>query len=254
MSPPKDSERGAGTTRNGRGRPGDEDPGILSQLPRTRPQRSSRHRAAARDGSVAEAASTATSSAANGDAPAAEKPRSARTGKTAAPRSRAKAARPSAKQGAQGSAGAGAGADASTKARRVALRRNAAHAPLLRAALPRRAPRRRLPGRDSSARASEQAGRCIHREAQSWWRPPPRSSASSPRPGCPRESACSKTCSRACRSEPARPKAGPRQRRSRRATCILPRNAEPLRLRSRWAGDPTRIDVDPLGRIGPAGP
>ncbi len=116
MSPPKDSERGAGTTRNGRGRPGDEDPGILSQLPRTRPQRSSRHRAAARDGSVAEAASTATSSAANGDAPAAEKPRSARTGKTAAPRSRAKAARPSAKQGAQGSAGAGAGADASTKA------------------------------------------------------------------------------------------------------------------------------------------
>jgi hypothetical protein len=114
MSPPKDSEHGAGTTRNGRGGPGDEDPGILSQLPRTRPQRSSRHREAARNGSVAGAASTATPSAADGAAPAGQKT-SARTAKKAAPRSRSKAARPSAKRGADGSSGA-AGASASTKA------------------------------------------------------------------------------------------------------------------------------------------
>ena len=99
--------------------PRNEDPGILSQLPRTRPQRSSRHRTAARDGSAAESASMTTSSAANGQAPAAEKV-SGRTAKKAAPRSRSKAARPSAKHGADGSPGAGAGASASapTKASR----------------------------------------------------------------------------------------------------------------------------------------
>jgi hypothetical protein len=107
MSPPKDGERGAGTTRNGRGRAGEEDPGILSQLPRTRPQRSSRHRAAARNGGAAEAQRTATASAANGHAPAAAKP-GARASKKAPPATRAKAARPSAKSGAGKSAGAGA--------------------------------------------------------------------------------------------------------------------------------------------------
>src|SRR5277367_6523814 len=117
MSPSKDSEHGAGTTRNGQERPRNEDPGILSQLPRTRPQRSSRHRTAARDGSAAESASMTTSSAANGQAPAAEKT-SARTAKKAAPRSRSKAARPSATLGADGSPGAGAGASAPTKASR----------------------------------------------------------------------------------------------------------------------------------------
>ncbi|HTA32334.1 MAG TPA: hypothetical protein VK721_02835 [Solirubrobacteraceae bacterium] len=106
MSPPKDSERGAGTTRNGRGRTGDDEPGILSQLPRTRPQRSSRHRAAARNGSAADAPRPATASAANGHAPAAAKP-GARASKKAVPATRSKA-RPSAKSGAAKSAGAGA--------------------------------------------------------------------------------------------------------------------------------------------------
>jgi hypothetical protein len=74
MSPPKDGERGAATTRNGRGAAGDDGPGILSQLPRTRPQRSSRHRAAARNGSSAESPGKAIASATNGRAPAAPKP------------------------------------------------------------------------------------------------------------------------------------------------------------------------------------
>jgi hypothetical protein len=117
MSPSKDSERGAGTTRNGRGRSGEEDPGILAQLPRTRPQRSSRHRATARDDGVAESVSTATAGTVNGAAPAAEKTRGARTAKKASPTSRSKAARPTAKHGAAGSAAAaGGGAGASTKA------------------------------------------------------------------------------------------------------------------------------------------
>jgi hypothetical protein len=107
MSPPKDSERGAGTTRNGRGHAGDDDPGILSQLPRTRPQRSSRHRAAARDGSAADAPRTATASAANGHPPVAAKP-GARASKKAPPAARSKAARPSATSGAAKSAGTGA--------------------------------------------------------------------------------------------------------------------------------------------------
>ena len=36
--------------------------------------------------------------------------------------------------------------------------------------------------------------------------------------------------------------------------CILPRNAEPSRLRSGAGGGPNADRVDPLGRIGPAGP
>ncbi len=114
MSPSKDGEHGAGTTRNGQERPPNEDPGILSQLPRTRPQRSSRHRTAARNGSAAESTSTTTSSTANGQAPAARKT-SARTAKKAAPTNRSKAPRPSAKHDADGSPGAG--ASAATKAR-----------------------------------------------------------------------------------------------------------------------------------------
>jgi hypothetical protein len=107
MNPPKDGERGVGTTRNGRGRAGNDDPSILSQLPRTRPQRSSRHRAAARNDSAAEAPSGATSSAANGHAPASPKS-SARAPKKAAPATRAKAARSSAKSGAGSPSGTGA--------------------------------------------------------------------------------------------------------------------------------------------------
>lgn len=143
------------------------------------------------------------------------------------------------------------------KRRRAARHPDGAHLPPVRAAPPRQLRRQRLPGRDSSARVSERAERCIHRQALSWLRPPLRSSASWPKPDCRRESACSKTCSRACRSEPARSReraARGAAHRPRSAICILPRNAEPLRLRSRWTGDPTRTDVDPLGRIGPAGP
>jgi hypothetical protein len=105
MSPPKDSERGAGTTRNGRASAGNDEPGILSQLPRTRPQRSSRHRAAARNGSVADTPGTATASTANGHAPAAAK-RGARTSKKAAPATGAKTAGSSAKSGKSAGAGA----------------------------------------------------------------------------------------------------------------------------------------------------
>jgi hypothetical protein len=56
MSPPKDSERGAAAKRNGRGGAPPEASGVLSNLPRTRPQRSSARRAAARDATAAEAA------------------------------------------------------------------------------------------------------------------------------------------------------------------------------------------------------
>ena len=120
MSPPKDGERGAGTTRNGRGRAGNDDPGILSQLPRTRPQRSSRHRAASRNGSGAESPSTAVASAANGHAPAASKPSTRAPKKAAATRSKAggtSAKRTPAKSGAGGSASADARAAKKAAAR-----------------------------------------------------------------------------------------------------------------------------------------
>ena len=80
---------------------------------------------------------------------------------------------------------------------RGALRRSAVKVAPVHAALA----HRRLPDRDSRARASARARRCIHLEAPSWWLPPLRSSESSPRRDCRRESVCSKTCSRACRSE-----------------------------------------------------
>jgi diacylglycerol O-acyltransferase len=107
MSPPKDGERGAGTARNGRGRAGSDDPGILSQLPRTRPQRSSRHRAAARSGSAIESPDTPIASAANGRAPAAPTP-GRRAPAKAAPASRAKADRKPTKSRAGRAAGTGA--------------------------------------------------------------------------------------------------------------------------------------------------
>jgi hypothetical protein len=92
MSPRKDSERGAGTTRNGRGRSGEEDPGILAQLPRTRPQRSSRHRAAARPsakqgaaGSAAAGADASTEAPSRGSS-AKRRTRTSPPGRTAAPK------------------------------------------------------------------------------------------------------------------------------------------------------------------------
>jgi hypothetical protein len=65
MSAPKDSKRGSGGAS--------DDQGVLSKLPRTRPQRSSPRRAAAREASAAaEAASTVTalSARSNGHPPA----------------------------------------------------------------------------------------------------------------------------------------------------------------------------------------
>jgi hypothetical protein len=65
MSAPKDSKRGSGRAS--------DDQGVLSKLPRTRPQRSSPRRAAAREASAAaEAASTVTalSARSNGRPPA----------------------------------------------------------------------------------------------------------------------------------------------------------------------------------------
>jgi hypothetical protein len=86
MSPPKESERRAAATPNGRGAaPGDAQ-GVLSKLPRTRPQRSSARRAAARDATAtAEAARTA-SARSNGHAPS----RSAKTSVRAPKRAGAK--------------------------------------------------------------------------------------------------------------------------------------------------------------------
>jgi hypothetical protein len=53
MSVPKDSERPPRATGGARAAASDETPGVLSQLPRTRPQRSSPRRAAARKATAA---------------------------------------------------------------------------------------------------------------------------------------------------------------------------------------------------------
>ncbi len=53
MSPRKDSERRSNATPNGRGAAADDAEGVLSKLPRTRPQRSSARRVAARDAATA---------------------------------------------------------------------------------------------------------------------------------------------------------------------------------------------------------
>jgi hypothetical protein len=74
MSAPKDSERGSG------GAPDDQ--GVLSKLPRTRPQRSSPRRAAAREASAADeaaSAATALSARSNGRPPARPKKAPARS-------------------------------------------------------------------------------------------------------------------------------------------------------------------------------
>jgi hypothetical protein len=67
MSAPKDSERAPREAPGHRGAGANGDQGVLSQLPRTRPQRSSPRRAAARAASAAAKAAAAPSS--NGRAP-----------------------------------------------------------------------------------------------------------------------------------------------------------------------------------------
>jgi hypothetical protein len=56
MSPPKDNDRRADAARDPQGELPGEDQGVLSKLPRTRPQRSSPRRAAARAASASTAA------------------------------------------------------------------------------------------------------------------------------------------------------------------------------------------------------
>lgn len=56
MSPPKESDRRANAARERQGELSGEDQGVLSKLPRTRPQRSSPRRAAARAASASAAA------------------------------------------------------------------------------------------------------------------------------------------------------------------------------------------------------
>ncbi|MGO8904807.1 MAG: hypothetical protein ACLPUT_10085 [Solirubrobacteraceae bacterium] len=64
MSPPKDSERRAHAAPDGNGDISTDGQGVLSKLPRTRPQRASPRRAAARAASAAAEAATATTTAA----------------------------------------------------------------------------------------------------------------------------------------------------------------------------------------------
>jgi hypothetical protein len=69
VSPPKDSERRAAATPNGRGAAPGDAPGVLSKLPRTRPQRSSARRTAARDATAAAEAARTSSARSNGHTP-----------------------------------------------------------------------------------------------------------------------------------------------------------------------------------------
>jgi hypothetical protein len=70
MSASKDSERPASGARAAKGPSSDDGTGVLSQLPRTRPQRSSPRRAAARKATAAAAAATAAPAHTNGRSPA----------------------------------------------------------------------------------------------------------------------------------------------------------------------------------------
>jgi hypothetical protein len=70
MSASKDSERPASGARAAKGPGSDDGTGVLSQLPRTRPQRSSPRRAAARKATAAAAAAKAAPASTNGRPPA----------------------------------------------------------------------------------------------------------------------------------------------------------------------------------------
>ncbi len=71
MSPPKDGERPPRAAKSARPAASGNAPGVLSQLPRTRPQRSSPRRAAARKATAAASAGTAAAAHSNGRPPAA---------------------------------------------------------------------------------------------------------------------------------------------------------------------------------------
>jgi len=84
MSPPSESERRAAATSNGHGDLATDGQGVLSNLPRTRPQRSSARRVAARAATAAAGASTdssdATARAASASTEKAVKPSSGKAG------------------------------------------------------------------------------------------------------------------------------------------------------------------------------
>ena len=166
------------------------DGGVLANLPRARPQRSSPRRAAARRNAGAAAARNGAT------APPASKRTRAKTAGAAPVKSGVKpltgsAASATAKRETAAKRAKPAGAASKRRPARAAGKaRQGAHEEA--------APRQGFEC-DGEARGA----RCSRRGALSSSRRPPRSSASSPRPGCRGASASSRTCSRACRSDRA---------------------------------------------------
>jgi hypothetical protein len=115
MSPPKDSDRPEGAAPDRQAEPATDGQGVLSKLPRTRPQRTSPRRAAARAASAAtEAAEVAAQAADAGTAPVSA---ARANGRPTARVKRAAAARPAKKPApAGGSNGAGRARRAGTRA------------------------------------------------------------------------------------------------------------------------------------------
>ena len=252
MSPPNDGERGAGRRRNGRGRAGEDDPGILSNLPRTRPQRSSRASRGRAQRRRRRGAEHGGCGAANGRAPAASKP--ARALRESGAATRSKAARTPAKRPARARVhghGAQRWREESARARERQRAPARAAAPPASTAQP-TAPRQGFEcegeraSADGAAAGRRRAGGVGGRDRR-------RARQGGAVNG--RAAAQGRILAPAALS-PSEPSARPPRRGhgTGDAICILPRNAEPLRLRSRRAGDPMRIEVDPLGRIGPTGP
>jgi hypothetical protein len=118
MSPAKDSDRPSNSAPDRPGEPSANGDGVLSKLPRTRPQRSSPRRAAARAASAAAAGATPSSSKAeeasaaprraNGRASARAKSAGARAAKSPAPARGSTTKRPTRASGARASRAAAA--------------------------------------------------------------------------------------------------------------------------------------------------
>jgi len=127
MSPPKDSDRPADAAPGRRAEPATEGEGVLSKLPRTRPQRTSPRRAAARAASAAAETAEVARVAAEAAVASAEPVATARSnGRPPARPRRATASRPAKKQppaggsnGARRAPGAGARAAKSAASRPV---------------------------------------------------------------------------------------------------------------------------------------
>ena len=187
--------------------------GVLANLPRTRPQRASARRAAARNASAA---------------PTASGRRGRELQRRAAPKPRWRGAE--------------------RRPPSAVPPRRASRPPPSAPAAPRSArrstpePRRRRAAAGFECEGERARGPVQPPGGRSWWPAPRRSSASWRRPGSRPASACSRTCSRACRSP------------ERRRLCILPRNAELPRLRSRQTGDPLRIESIRWGESARRGP